>query len=121
VDRIGAKDIILEDLFTMKKWKMQRMGMDYFELEAELGQVWYTRLIGVHERCYNVSTPYVFDPEDRTDLSNDVQSQVKTFMTDRDISGRAGDGVYAESCKAALRTWVRYMLTTLGKIPKFLT
>jgi len=116
VDRIGSEDIILEDLFTMKKWKMQKMGMDYFELEAELGQVWYTRLIGVQERCYNVSVPYVFDPEDRTNLSNGVQRQVKTFMADRGISGKAGDGVYAESCKDALRTWARYMLTALGKI-----
>jgi hypothetical protein len=106
------KELILSDLYNGKKWIMEKLGGEGFEERAKPGEIWFTRLVGVPERCYNASTPYVFDPDARENFTKALQGRVASYMAAKDFNGPVTEHIYAESCKESLRLWARYMLVS---------
>jgi len=112
---ITDQKITLEDLFTHRKWEMNRLE-DSFEERAVVGEILYTRLVGVPQSCYNVSTPYEFEPSGHENFIKGVNGQIDVYMKIHGLDGIPDENIYIESCKDALPFWAHYMLLASGTI-----
>jgi hypothetical protein len=104
----GPEIVILEELGTGRRWNVMHYH-DLFEIPAERGEVWYTRLLGPPEQSLSYTTPYVWGPETRAQFERGVRSLAKDFIKDKRSLGVPADRLFAESQKETALFWTEYL------------
>jgi hypothetical protein len=95
------------ELGTGAPWSVHRLPDTYEEVIK--GEIWYIRFVGPADDAFELSAPYMFDPDAKEVFSKAMGMQIEeTRKTLGDLIG--SEKLFRESCKVALPGWAEYML-----------
>ena len=100
--------IILEELGTGKEWRYCRTD-EPFESNTTKGEIWYIRLVGTPEKCFNYMDPYIYKPESKQELLKIINYQKNQFLKSLK-ENLPEETIFIESCRAAVVDWAHFIL-----------
>ncbi|MFC1808324.1 SEC-C metal-binding domain-containing protein [Candidatus Omnitrophota bacterium] len=101
--------MIFEELGTGYEWIVYRAN-EPFEKEAQEGDIWYLRLIGLMFAAYMYTPPYIFPSSAKSNFTKATRKQKEVFLKDNYNGELSENNIFRESCRAATLFWVEYML-----------
>jgi hypothetical protein len=104
VVKASGDTAVLRELGTDQRWTVLYVRQ-LTETEAVPGEILYTRLVGPAEGALSYTTPYVFDPDSKTQFERAVKLQEKEFGTGPWAGHFARRRHFAESQKEEVLFW----------------
>lgn len=113
---VGAErdTAFLRELGTDRHWTVYHVR-ELTETAAVPGEIWYTRLIGPATEALSYTTPYVFDPESKTQFARAVELQAKEFAAGSRAARFSRERHFAESQKEAVVFWAGFIYRGLHR------
>jgi hypothetical protein len=101
--------VTVEELGTGERWTVLHVR-ELFEIEPIPGEIWFSRRVGTPNRSIFYTTPYIFDPETRTQFKRVVKVMEKDFKKGPRASLVPAERHFAESQKEAAVFWTEYII-----------
>jgi hypothetical protein len=107
---VEAKDdtAVLRELGTDRLWTILHVR-HLTETEAIPEEIWYTRLVGPQDGAISYTTPFVFEPDSKTQFQRAVQIQEKDFSIGPWAGHFPRHRYFAESQKEAVLFWAEFI------------
>lgn len=102
--------MLFEELGTGDEWKVNRIN-EPFERDAQVGSIWYLRLIGVASKAYIYTPPYIFPHGAKNNFIKATRGQKEEFLKCSHDERLSEQDIFRESCKGATLFWAEYMLS----------
>jgi hypothetical protein len=103
----------LEELGTNRRWTVFHVR-ELTNTPAIPGEIWYTRLIGPVGDALSYTTPYVFDPESKSQFARAVRRQAEDLAAGPRAADYPRERHFAESQKDAVLFWAEFIQVGLS-------
>ena len=104
----GRDVVVFEELGTGKRLSVTHVR-ELYEIEPVPGEIWFGRLVGPPDKAILYTTPYVYDPETRSQFEKAVRLQEKDFQKSSLASLFPPERHFVESQKQATLFWAEFI------------
>lgn len=101
--------VTVEELGTGERFRVIHVR-ELQEIEPAVGEIWFARRVGFPDRSIFYTTPYIFNPESRSELRRIVKLQKEDFSRSSRAELFPAERHFAESQKEAALFWAWYIL-----------
>ena len=109
-----ADTVTVEELGTGCRFTVFHIRL-LLEIEPRHGEIWFARRVGPPDRSIFYTTPYIYDPESRSQFKRAVRIQEKDFSRGPRAPLFPPDSYFAEAQKETATFWIEYILR--GSVP----
>jgi hypothetical protein len=111
--------VTVEELGTGKRYTVLHVR-ELFEIDPKPGEIWFARRVGTPDRSIFYTTPYIYEPETRTQFKKLIKGMIKEFKKTPGAAMIPVELWIAESQKEAAVLWAEFILrsTPVGDLSR---